>query len=182
MARASTTPLPQVGAPDTILSKHNLLIDRVNDIDAEGTVFQDGSGSGVVVVTSLPAATSALRSLIYAVRGTTGVADVLYVCEKTELDTYAWIPLTPSAPQIVTQSLDWPSIPAGSTSELTVAVTGAQVGDEGVASPQSAPEAGLVWSAYVGTNGSVTVRMANVTVSAINPAARTWRVTYRSLA
>jgi hypothetical protein len=74
-----------------------------------------------------------------------------------------------------TASLDFPSIAASSTAELTVTVTGAASGDTVYAAPTGAPEAGLVWSAYVSAANTVTVRMANHTAGAIDPAARTWR-------
>jgi len=75
-----------------------------------------------------------------------------------------------------TQSLDFGSIAAGATAELTIGVTGALAGDEATATPNGAPEAGLVWSAYAGTD-IVTLRMHNTTAGAIDPAARTWRGT-----
>jgi len=75
-----------------------------------------------------------------------------------------------------TGSLNFPSIPAGSTAELTLSVKGAEIGDTVLASPNTTVEAGLVWCAYVSAADTVTLRVANVTGAAIDPAARTWRV------
>lgn len=79
--------------------------------------------------------------------------------------------------------LDFPNILANTTSELTINVAplgNVTLGDIVIASPLGAPEAGLVWSAYVSTAGTntgvVTVRVANVTAAPINPGPRTWRV------
>ncbi len=74
-----------------------------------------------------------------------------------------------------TASLNFPSIAANTTAELTITVTGAASGDNVYVAPTGAPEAGLVWSAYVSAANTVTVRMANVTTGAIDPAARTYR-------
>lgn len=76
-----------------------------------------------------------------------------------------------------TASLDFPSIAASVSSELTVAVVGAVVGDSVHTVPNGAPETGLIWSAYVSAADTVTIRVANVTAAAINPAVRTWRAT-----
>lgn len=77
----------------------------------------------------------------------------------------------------LTTTLDFPSIAAHTTAELTVAVTGAVVGDKATAHPNSAPEPGLTFGgAYVSAANTVTVRVANVTAAAIDPANRTWHV------
>lgn len=73
--------------------------------------------------------------------------------------------------------LDWPSIAANSTSDLTTTVTGAVVGDKATAHPNSVLESGLiVGAAVVSATDTVTIRLANVTTGAIDPANRTWRV------
>lgn len=70
-------------------------------------------------------------------------------------------------------TLNWGSIAAHTTSELTVTVTGAAAGDLAIASPSGSPESGLVWSAFPGTN-IVTIRLLNGTASPIDPASRDW--------
>ena len=84
--------------------------------------------------------------------------------------------------QKVSATLNFPSIPANSTSELTITVTGAALGDSVMASPDSTSvpmEAGLVWSAHVTASNTVAVRLANVTTSAIDPLNRTWKVNWQ---
>lgn len=71
-------------------------------------------------------------------------------------------------------SLNFPSISAASQQELTITVTGAAVGDGVLLAPPAAPDAGLVWSGRVSATNTVTVRVANVTASPIDPAAATW--------
>lgn len=73
-------------------------------------------------------------------------------------------------------TLDFGSIAAGTTAELTVTVTGAATTDDVTANPASSLEAGLVWSAVVTSANTVTIRVANVTTGAIDPASRSWRV------
>lgn len=74
------------------------------------------------------------------------------------------------------QNLDFPSIPANSTAEMTMTVTGAVLGDNVIVTPLGAPEAGLIWGGYVSTTNTVVVRLANVTTSAIDPANRSFNV------
>ncbi|WP_433329981.1 hypothetical protein [Spirillospora sp. CA-294931] len=73
-------------------------------------------------------------------------------------------------------SLDFPSIAAAGQHELTIAVTGAAVGDAVVLAPPAALTAGLIANARVTAPGTVTIRLANITAAAIDPAAATWGV------
>lgn len=77
----------------------------------------------------------------------------------------------------VTATLDFPSIPAHSTAQLTIAMpTGScAAGDDCSVTPLGAIEVGLVWSGRVSATDTVMVRLANVTAGAIDPASRTWR-------
>lgn len=74
-----------------------------------------------------------------------------------------------------TATLDFGSIGAGATAELTVTAGAAAAGDSVYVMPNGAPESGLIWSGYAGS-GTVVVRLGNVTGGAIDPASRTWRV------
>jgi hypothetical protein len=81
--------------------------------------------------------------------------------------------------RVLTKSttLDFGSIGAGASAELTVAVTGAQIGDVAYASPNTTLEANLTWAAYVSSADTVTLRLTNPTASPIDPAnSRSWRV------
>lgn len=73
-------------------------------------------------------------------------------------------------------SLDFPSINAASQSDLTIAVPGAVVGDEVTMGLPAAPQAGLVFNAFVSASDVVTIRASNITASPINPAAATFSV------
>lgn len=70
-------------------------------------------------------------------------------------------------------ALDFGSIAAQTTAELTITLTGAVAGDRVLVWPNGAPESGLIWSGYAGTD-IATVRLGNVTTGAIDPASRTW--------
>lgn len=78
------------------------------------------------------------------------------------------------------QTLDFGTIPANTTAELTVTVTGAAVGDQVIVAPKTTLEAGLVWCGYVSAPDTVTVRLGNVTTAAmaanIDPGARNWTI------
>lgn len=72
---------------------------------------------------------------------------------------------------------DLPNIPAHSTAELNITVTGAAVGDMASASPNTTLEAGIVYGgAWVSAANTVTVRLGNVTPAAIDPVSRGWYV------
>lgn len=73
-----------------------------------------------------------------------------------------------------TGTLDFGSISAGATAELTVTAAAAAAGDTVTVSPNGSPEAGLIWSGFAGS-GTVTVRLGNITGSPIDPASRAWR-------
>lgn len=77
-----------------------------------------------------------------------------------------------------TAALDFGSIAAQATAVLTVTVTGvANDGTwEATACPVGTPETGLVWCAWVSGTDTVSVRLANVTAGAIDPASRSYRV------
>jgi hypothetical protein len=80
----------------------------------------------------------------------------------------------------VATTLDFPSVsPNGGVQDLTVAVSGATLGNDVsiVEAGGSFVEAGLVVRGIVSATGTVTVRATNVTTAAINPAALSFRVT-----
>jgi hypothetical protein len=73
-------------------------------------------------------------------------------------------------------SLDFASVAAGAAGSATVAVPGAQVGDDVVLCPTVAPTTALVFQAYVSDVDEVTVEARNLTAAAIDQAATTYRV------
>ncbi|CAB4155044.1 hypothetical protein UFOVP652_65 [uncultured Caudovirales phage] len=73
-------------------------------------------------------------------------------------------------------SLNFGSIAAVSQADLTIAVTGATVGDEVILGLPAAPTAGIVFNAFVSAANTVTVRASNITAGAVDPAAATYGV------
>lgn len=71
--------------------------------------------------------------------------------------------------------LNFPSVSAGGTQDLTINVPGARGGDL-VTLGLPAPDSGIVFEAWVSSNDTVTVRAHNITGSPINPASATFRV------
>ena len=81
---------------------------------------------------------------------------------------------------VVTSVLDFPSVAAGGTQDLTVTVSGAAVLDPvEVNTNPLGLSAGIVLSAGVSAANTVTVRATNVTASAIDPGAVTVIVSVR---
>lgn len=74
-----------------------------------------------------------------------------------------------------TASLNFASIASLATAELTITVTGASTGDAVFLGPPSTLDAGLTVTGYVSATNTVTVRLYNSTLAAIDPAASTWR-------
>lgn len=77
-----------------------------------------------------------------------------------------------------TATLNFPSIAAtGGTQDLTITVTGAVVGDTVSMGLPAAPDAGVVFNAFVSAANTVTIRATNTTAGAIDPASASYRVT-----
>ena len=76
-----------------------------------------------------------------------------------------------------TATLDFPSIAGGTAAELTVSVTGAATGETVLLGPPAALETGLGATGIVTASNTVTVRLANNTAGAVDPASATWRAT-----
>lgn len=73
-------------------------------------------------------------------------------------------------------SLNFASIAAAASADLTITVTGAAVGDEVTVGLPAAPTAGIIYQAFVSAANTVTVRATNITAGAIDPAAQTFNV------
>ena len=76
-----------------------------------------------------------------------------------------------------TASLDFPSISARSSAELTVTVTDATTGSSCSCAPNTTIEAGLTWSCYVSAANTVKIRLSNISAATIDPTAKNWKVT-----
>lgn len=75
-----------------------------------------------------------------------------------------------------TATLDFSSTNAQTSSELTITLTGAAVGDAVFVGPPSAPAANSCFTAYVSATNTVTVRFNNYSSGSIDPASATFRV------
>lgn len=77
-----------------------------------------------------------------------------------------------------TASLDFAStLTLADSTDLTVAVVGAQVGDAVFIGLPAAPTAGFTFMGFVSAADVVTVRAHNCTAGTVDPAAATYRVT-----
>ncbi len=79
-----------------------------------------------------------------------------------------------------TANLNFGSIAAGLTEDLTITLTGAVVGDLVVAAAPNL-EAGASYSAFVSAADTVTVRLVNNTAGALDAAAADWTVAVLAL-
>jgi hypothetical protein len=76
-----------------------------------------------------------------------------------------------------TAALDFGSIAAAASADLTITVNGAAVGDSVSLGLPSAPSSGIVYQAFVSAVNAVTVRATNITAAAIDPVSNTFRIT-----
>lgn len=77
-----------------------------------------------------------------------------------------------------TVAVNFDNILANTTGEATATVTGAAAGDEVNVNPTSSLESGLVLgTSYVSAANTITIRLGNVTVGAINPASQNFVIT-----
>ena len=74
-----------------------------------------------------------------------------------------------------TATLDFPSVAAQSQQSLTATVTGARVGDFAMVSGSDV--SGIIFSAAVTANDTVTVYAKNFTAGSINPASQSFKIT-----
>jgi len=72
--------------------------------------------------------------------------------------------------------LDFPSINAVSSADLTNTVTGALTNDFVILGLPAAPTAGLVYQAFVLSSNNVVVRAMNITASPVNAGSQTFRI------
>lgn len=87
-----------------------------------------------------------------------------------------WVSDNAYAEKSATAALDFASINAAASADLTIAVPGAAVNDAVVLGLAAAPTAGLVFQAFVSAANTVTVRATNITAGAIDAASATFRV------
>jgi hypothetical protein len=73
-----------------------------------------------------------------------------------------------------TASLNFGSIAANATAELTMTVTGAVAGAAVYLGPPTTIEPDLVWCGYVSATDTVTIRIHNAKGTSVDPAAATW--------
>jgi len=76
-----------------------------------------------------------------------------------------------------TATLDFGSIAAQSSADLTITVTGAAAGEAVMMGLPATASAGVVFNAIVTSANTVTIRATNTTASAIDPASATYRAT-----
>lgn len=76
-----------------------------------------------------------------------------------------------------TGTLNFASINAAASEDLTITVTGAAVGDSVHLGLPAAPTAGIVFQGFVSAANTVTVRATNITGSPVNPDSATYRAT-----
>lgn len=88
-----------------------------------------------------------------------------------------WVAEAEKAVLTATAALNFASIAAAASEDLTITVAGAAVGDSVSVGLPAAPTAGLVFVGFVSAANTVTVRASNITAGAVDAASATYRAT-----
>lgn len=88
-----------------------------------------------------------------------------------------WVAELAKARLTATATLDFGSINAAASEDLTITVAGAAVNDSVSLGLPAAPTAGIMFRGFVSAANTVTVRATNITGGPINPASATYRAT-----
>lgn len=189
MARLPSNPNIRAAQPELL----RLLRDICNQVNAitEGNAYAHhgamtaapatGSwGKGDFVLNSAPAetGTGGIKYIIHGWECVTAGSPGTWVEVRTL--TGGGVDIT----KLYTNSatLDFASIAAGATAELTITVTGAATGDFVILAAPSGIESGLMFNGYVSAADTVKVRLHNTTGVAIDPASATWKATVMAFA
>lgn len=105
--------------------------------------------------------------------GTLSAAGVIVGVETDGI----WVAETGKARLAATAALNFGSISAAASVDLTITVPGAAVTDSVALGLPAAPTAGIVFNGFVSAAGTVTVRATNITASPVDPASATYRAT-----
>ncbi len=108
----------------------------------------------------------------YSLNSTTALVLAVAALDRQLVDVVS-VPLATITRDAV---LDFPSIAAQTSQQLTATVPGAAVGDVVDLGLPAAPITGLTFDAFVSAADTVTVRATNATASAIDPASATYRL------
>ncbi|WP_205010657.1 hypothetical protein [Nitrosomonas oligotropha] len=88
-----------------------------------------------------------------------------------------WVAEVGKARLTATATLDFGSINAAASADLTITVAGAAVNDSVSLGLPAAPTAGIMFRGFVSAANTVTVRATNITGSPVDPASATYRAT-----
>jgi hypothetical protein len=152
-------------SPPVNIEWNKLTITDTNNVTVTFLVAQSGS----CVVTSGSGSGGGGGGTIYT---GTGIAGAGTLISPLTVDLTA-VPTRLSN----TATLTFTSIAQSACNEQTISLTGATTGDEVILGAPAAVEQGFVWSGYVSSASTVTVRMCKITSGTVTPAALAWRAT-----
>ena len=92
-----------------------------------------------------------------------------------------WVAAATQGNLSATAALDFASIAAAASADLTITVAGAAVNDAVSLGLPAAPAAGLLFNAFVSAANTVTVRASNITAAPVDAASATYRATVHKL-
>lgn len=132
--------------------------------------------SAYAIVRGGAAAGDGLGGTFGWIRNSSNSTNTFSVFKATSSSVGRWIRTSPTM-LTATAALNFPSIPANASTNLTITVTGAGVNDTVALGPPDAWTEELGLLGYVSATNTVTVRALNGSGAAIDPASATFRAT-----
>jgi hypothetical protein len=119
------------------------------------------------------------NAIVTASQGGTGSAYVEFTGPISSVKTFTLPNSSGTIPTVLTESatLDFAEAATLTSVDLTIAVSGAAVGNPVALGTPAAPNANTCYTAFVSATNVVTVRFNNYSVGAVNPDSATFKVT-----
>lgn len=150
-------------------------------LDAGDTALSLGAILDLDLHNALPSQSLAVRDRSSnANQGTAAATGVVQVLTSQQINAQT---LTVGAARVLTKllsetaALNFGSVAAAGSADLTMTVNGAAVGDSVSLGLPNPPPSGITFQAFVSAMNTVTIRATNITAGAIDPASMTFRVT-----
>ena len=138
------------------------------------------AGADAVTAASIGKSCYILDDQTVAKTSGNGVRSIAGIVTEIESDG-VWVAEAAHGNLSATAALDFASIAAAASADLTIAVPGAAVNDAVSLGLPAAPTAGLVFQAFVSAADTVTVRATNIAAAPVDAASATYRATVNKL-
>jgi hypothetical protein len=144
-------------------------------------LLQRPGGSGLLLQTPPSDARLFCLSPVVFGLGTNGDAFMVQIYPNRHVNFTGSVAIGEGTPiqQVLsaTAMLDFPSIAAQASADLSIVLSGATIGNSVHLGLPAAPQMGIIFQAFVSAANTVTVRATNITATSIDPASAIYRIT-----